>query len=77
MALSDFRRDAADDDGEPYDYLGQYEAAKLLSLRSWLSWARGRAAMLEQQWMAACTEVQTAEAALEAHERQRQGAKLQ
>jgi hypothetical protein len=77
VALSDFRRDAAEDDGEPYDYLRGYEAAKLLSLRSWLSWARGRAAVLEAQWMAACGEVRTAEAALEAHERRLQGAKLQ
>ncbi|HEY1245290.1 MAG TPA: hypothetical protein VGF29_10725 [Hyphomicrobiaceae bacterium] len=77
MALSDFRRDAAEDDGESYDYLRGYEAAKLLSLQSWLSWARARAAILEIQWQAACTEVQTAEAALEAHERRLQGAKLQ
>jgi hypothetical protein len=70
MALSDFHTAGED---EPYDYLWAYEAAKLLELRKWLSRARGRAASLEEQWMAACEEVQKAEATLEAAERRLRG----
>jgi hypothetical protein len=73
MALSDFHTG----EDEPFDWAHSYEVAKLLELRRWLSRARGRAASLEEQWMAACGEVQTAEATLEAAERRLRGERCQ